>query len=228
MNPRSLHEAINIDNSSAWRQQRFAISNVFFGQRRSLLSNKKEEKRRPRISTHFHGRFHSVDSNAILSESRIIDFDLDPDNTYLVVVLLNINISAAELLLYPLPNTRHIHQFDKFALCSNKVLQTAKNTIWENIIYVIENTDTNDDTDEDKRWKRDGINVSHLYFNDNANGNASSNTSPKGGQLIMETGKQIISKIKTIKNVTTSSSDQNNVLSNKLNAFKSLWKRDNN
>eukprot|EP01083_Nonionella_stella_P131653 400127_1 len=217
----------HLAHSSAWRQQRFpfsdnhlrrgSISNVLFGQRRSLLNKKRSSHNKlnsPRISTHFHGRFHSVDSNAILSESRIIDFDLDPDNTYLVCVLLNLNINKAELLLYPLPNTRHIHQFDKFSASSTKVLQTAKNTIWENVISVIENTESKKNTYTDP--------LSDLYFNEsNGTNNSSLHASPKGGQLIRETGKQIISKIK---NVGDSAHLSNNTLSNKLNAFKSLWK----
>lgn len=76
-----------------------------------------------RISTHFHGRFSSVDGAAILSASRIIDFSLDSDNLFMTVAALDIESSKAMLFLYPLPNLRHIHHFERFAHVANKVLR---------------------------------------------------------------------------------------------------------
>merc|ERR1712129_219857 len=198
-----------LTHSSAWRQQRFSFmhnNNKKNGrhsrntsndslhngmhQRKSMMNKKRGSSAHssPRVSTHFRTGLLSVDGNAILSQSRIIDFDLDPDNTFVIVVALNMDLKRAELLLYPLPNTRHVHQFDKFVAGSYKVLQTAKNTIWENIINVIE-SDSNHHNKITKIQKHipQSPTISDLYNRDNTYSNhshTSSNT--KGGAFMLE------------------------------------------
>ena len=66
-----------------------------------------------------------------VSSSRIIDLDLDPDNTFMVVGILDVNANQAELLLYPLLNTRHLQQFDRFVFAATKVLGNAKESLWD-------------------------------------------------------------------------------------------------
>jgi len=229
------YSKLQVSHSSAWRQQRFlfnhamsgsnnsrhsrnsSINDELFGQRKSMLNDKKNHSKHkaknkskskrnsssyhhddsPRISTHFHGRFASVDGHAILSQSRIIDFDLDPDNTYMIIVFLNLNLdpapNKAQLLLYALPNSRHIREFDKFVHGTHKVLQTAKNTIWENIINVIHSENGLNELNTFS-FPSHIPNVSDLYFKDNASSGHSANPSSKA--VLVETGKSLISKIK--------------------------------
>ena len=191
-----------VTHCSAWRQQRFSFKRK---------KRKKEERKRVSLSQkqlmktpNFRGRFHSVDGDAILSQSRIVDFDVDPDNTYLMVVLLNMDPKQdaeehrAQLLLYPLPNTRHLHHFDKFVHSTNKVLHTAKSTIWENVINVIE-------CDEKGKDHSSAVGspfsqypaVSDLYFKDSS---AHLSASGSSKNLFAETGKTIFSKIKKTTN----------------------------
>jgi len=185
-----------VSHCNAWRQQRF-----------SFKRKKSRKKQRQSISHkenmfNFRGRFHSVDSKAILSQSRIIDFDVDPDNTYLMVALLNMDPKQsaeehrAQLLLYPLPNSRHLHHFDKFVHSSNRVLQTAKNTIWENVIGVIESDEKGNDMAVGSPFMQYPA-VSDLYLKDSASHLSGSGSSKN---LFAETGKNIFSKIKKTTN----------------------------
>ena len=248
-----------LTHSSAWRQQRFSFmhnnkkhgrhSSELNGIRKSILNNTKRGSSvasSPRTSKIFHGRLFSVDGNAILSQSRIIDFDLDPDNTFIVVVALNMDMKRAELLLYPLPNTRHIHQFDKFVAGSYKVLQTAKNTIWENIINVIESDSNHNKTTKLRKHIPQSPTISDLYFRENAYSNHSNASSHTKGGAFMEKGKSLIHKIQkgihhnthgnnsntqplTNGNANNQSNDNNeqqaDTLVNKLNAFRSMFKK---
>jgi len=269
-----------LTHSSAWRQQRFSfmhnnkkhgrhsrnLSNELHTLRKSMLHNNNKKKgsnhssaaSSPRTSMNFaHGnRLFSVDGNAVLSQSRIIDFDLDPDNTFIIIVALNMESKRAELLLYPLPNTRHIHQFDKFVAGSYKVLQTAKNTIWENIINVIESDSNHNKITKIQKHIPQSPSISDLYNRDNTYSNQSNTSSnTKGGAFMLEKGKNLISKIqkgihhnthgnnantvpltngnngsqnsrsRASSHANENGHEQTDTLANKLNAFKSIFKK---
>ena len=64
-------------------------------------------------------------------KSRIIDLDLDSDNTFMIVAIFNVKIQQAQVLLYPLPNTRNVAQFDTFVFGATKALKNFRESVWD-------------------------------------------------------------------------------------------------
>ncbi|ETO04424.1 hypothetical protein RFI_32974 [Reticulomyxa filosa] len=123
--------------------KRVSMSMTLQKTRRSMLSQKRRPSRSTaltsgestrgntaRRSTHFHGRFSSVDGGAILSGSHIIDIAIDSTNFFLIVACLDTSQEECKLLFYPLPNTKYEKNFDLYCKAVYSILENAQRTVW--------------------------------------------------------------------------------------------------
>ncbi|ETO20005.1 neurobeachin [Reticulomyxa filosa] len=151
-----LRNQQNADPESA---KRTSISISLKNKRRSMLSQKRRGSRSislnpressvqgssVRRSTHFHGRFSSVDGAAVLSASHIIDLAIDTNNFFMLVAYLDIEKEECKLLYYPLPTSKYEKSFDSYykvvyplpialtvldTICLQQILENAQRSIW--------------------------------------------------------------------------------------------------